>query len=96
MEYNQENDDNIELNNNGLDYNEVESIFKIRNFLKMEIFQEEIYRVNRIFIVIKDNEIKENNNIDMLDTSMMHDTLVMKQHFYEEVVVAEENIVTPA
>lgn len=73
-------DCNIELNKNGLEYNDIENIFKIRNFLKIEIFQDEIYRVNGKLIVIRDNNVKDKTsiNINELDLSMMKDTLVMK------------------
>jgi len=70
--------DDIELNTNGLYYNEVENIFRIRKEIKLEIFINEIYRINGKFIVIKDNDNKNDINIDNLDLTMMKNTLLTK------------------
>lgn len=69
--------DDIEMNKDGLFYQDVETIVKIQNYLQMEIFQNEIFQVNNKYIIIKDNEIQE-ESFDRIDTSKMENTLVSK------------------
>jgi hypothetical protein len=77
MDYNIENySGNIELNTNGLFYNDIVKIYEIKKFINMSVNQKEVYRINGKFIVIK--EFLENfdlsESIDELDVSMMENT----------------------
>jgi hypothetical protein len=81
---NKDDHSNIEKNKNGLSYDEMENIFKIRHFLKMEVYQDEVFRVNGRFIVIKDSRERDDSvrlNIKDLDTSVMKCTLLMKKYY---------------
>jgi hypothetical protein len=71
---------NIELTKDGLYYDDLENIFKIRKYLKIDIFQEEIYKINGKYIVIKDNESVKVKNITELDTTMLENTLLEKEY----------------
>ena len=77
--------DNVEMNSNGLTYQDIESIYKIKKYLevhhnipKITVYQEEIYRINGKYIIIKENEIVGGTNIDKIDVSNLENTFLMK------------------
>ena len=77
--------DNIEMNSDGLTYHDIESILKIKKYLeerhyesKIVFYQEEIFRINGKYIVIKDNESVAGTSIDKIDVSNLENTFLMK------------------
>ena len=75
-------DDNIEIDNNYLFYNDIESILRIQHYLKMDVFLEEIYNINGKYIIIKDNEIYDNNFNKVMDFSKIRNTLATKLYLH--------------
>ena len=69
--------DDIEMNSDGLFYDDIENILKIQKYIQMEIFQSEIYKLNGNYIVIKDNDLHI-NNFTSLDNLKIKDTIVTK------------------
>jgi hypothetical protein len=81
MDYNIKNySGDIELNTNGLFYNDIVKIYEIRNFINMNVNQIEVYRINGKFIVIKEflEDFYLSESIDELDVSMMENTYLTK------------------
>jgi hypothetical protein len=70
--------ENVEMNSDGLTYTDVENLYKIMWFLKMEVDIDEVYRVNGRFLVIKEHFEPPKSNIRGLDISMMKNTLLTK------------------
>ena len=75
-------DDNIEIDNNYLFYNDIESILRIQHYLKMDVFIEEIYNINGKYIIIKDNEIYDKNFNKVIDLSKIKNTLATKLYLH--------------
>ena len=71
-----ENEDNIQLNADGLFYEDIERIYIIKNYLNTDVYQEEVFRINGKFIVIKENSNESVDNISDLDVSMMNNTVL--------------------
>ena len=44
----------------------------------MDVFYNEVYRINGQYIIIKDYEIQEQKSFRTIDTSKMKDTLITK------------------
>ena len=76
MTSNKEEDaDNIQLNTDGLFYEDIERIYTIKNYLNIDVYQCDVFRINGKFIIIKENTTEPTeNNISKLDVSMMNNT----------------------
>ena len=70
--------DDIEMNVDGLFYQDIENILKIQHYIGMDVFYNEVYRINGQYIIIKDYEIQEQKSFRTIDTSKMKDTLITK------------------
>ena len=76
MSNKEKNGDNIQLNSDGLFYEDIERIYTIKRYLNTEVFQDEVFRVNGKFIVLKENSGEPTENISGLDVSMMENTVL--------------------
>ena len=76
MSNKEKNGDNIQLNSDGLFYEDIERIYIIKRYLNTDVFQDEIFRVNGKFIVLKENSSEPTENISELDVSMMENTVL--------------------
>jgi hypothetical protein len=74
MSNKEKNEDNIQLNTDGLFYEDIERIYMIKNYLNMEVYQDEVFRINGKFIILKENSTEPTENISGLDVSMMNNT----------------------
>ena len=70
--------DDIEMNVDGLFYDDIENILKIQHYIGTDVFYNEIYRINGQFIIIKDYEVHPQKSFRTIDTSKMKDTLITK------------------
>ena len=79
MNHNKETEpENIELNTDGLFYDDMLQIYQIKDFIKMDIDVDEVYRINGKFIVLKEFFTEPKFNIDELDVGMMENTFLTK------------------
>ena len=76
MSNKEKNGDNIQLNSDGLFYEDIERIYIIKRYLNTEVYQDEVFRVNGKFIVLKENSSEPTENISGLDVSMMENTVL--------------------
>jgi hypothetical protein len=74
MSNKEKNEDNIQLNADGLFYEDIERIYMIKNYLNMEVYKDEVFRINGKFIILKENSTEPTENISGLDVSMMNNT----------------------
>jgi hypothetical protein len=72
----EKNGDNIQLNSDGLFYEDIERIYVIKKYLNTDVFQDEVFRINGKFIVLKENLSEPTENISGLDVSMMENTVL--------------------
>ena len=72
----EKNGDNIQLNSDGLFYEDIERIYVIKKYLNTDVFQDEVFRINGKFIVLKENLSEPAENISGLDVSMMENTVL--------------------
>ena len=70
-------ENDIEMNEDGVFYQDIESILKIQHYIETEVFYNEIYRLNGKYIIIKDNEM-QGKSFHTIDTSRMRNTLITK------------------
>jgi hypothetical protein len=71
----EKNEDNIQLNTDGLFYEDIERIYIIKNYLNTDVYLDDVFRINGKFIIIKENSTEPTDNISKLDVSMMNNTL---------------------
>ena len=76
MSNKEKNGDNIQLNSDGLFYEDIERIYIIKRYLNTDVFQNEVFRINGKFIVLKENLSEPTENISGLDVSMMENTVL--------------------
>jgi hypothetical protein len=72
----EKNEDNIQLNTDGLFYEDIERIYIIKNYLNTDVFLDDVFRINGKFIIIKENSTEPTDNISKLDVSMMNNTFL--------------------
>ena len=72
----EKNGDNIQLNSDGLFYEDIERIYVIKKYLNTDVFQDEVFRINGKFIVLKENLSEPTENISGLDVSMIENTVL--------------------
>jgi hypothetical protein len=72
----EKNGDNIQLNSDGLFYEDIERIYVIKKYINTDVFQDEVFRINGKFIVLKENLSEPTENISGLDVSMMENTVL--------------------
>jgi hypothetical protein len=72
----EKNGDNIQLNSDGLFYEDIERIYVIKKYINTDVFQDEVFRINGKFIVLKENLGEPTENISGLDVSMMENTVL--------------------
>ena len=76
MSNKEKNGDNIQLNSDGLFYEDIERIYVIKRYLNTDVFQDEVFRINGKFIILKENLSEPTENISDLDVSMMKNTVL--------------------
>ncbi len=76
MSNKEKNADNIQLNTDGLFYEDIERIYTIKNYLNTDVYQGNVFRINGKFIIIKENSTEPTEDISKLDVSMMRNTIL--------------------